>query len=160
VTWERSPSSFTVLEQARLGSTITASPLRSMPGMKTSMRNISKVKQSRLKPSRPLPSQSRCVATNSCRLGEARSLGQIVTTLSQRLGDAFATFNFRYRSHSKFSFEATQVQYLPWQRTCKSSVSSQEAQLPFHWKTDHRKVSTERSFSNCCVDRRYVQILK
>jgi hypothetical protein len=85
----------------------------SMPGMKTSMRNISKVKQSRLKPSRPLLPQPNCTATDSCRLGEVRVLGPLMTTLTTRVGDVYATFNFRYRSRSESPIKYTSTMLIP-----------------------------------------------
>ncbi|KEQ73432.1 hypothetical protein M436DRAFT_46915 [Aureobasidium namibiae CBS 147.97] len=36
--------------------------------------------------------------STQAKLGEAKPIGRIMTTASTRIGDAFATFNFRYRS--------------------------------------------------------------
>jgi hypothetical protein len=75
--------------------------------MRTSTRNTSKVKQSRPKSSKPTLSQLTCTATDLCRLGEARSLNRIRETSAERQGDAFATFRFRYRTRSEFSYECS-----------------------------------------------------
>jgi hypothetical protein len=127
-----------------------------MPRMKTSMRSISKVKQFRLKPSRPLLPQSKCVVTNPRRLGEARSIARCTTTPSERLGDAFATYNFRYRSHSKFSSKVIHVQNSLVQRTSRLLALSREALVLSHWRIDQKTVSPERSFSKWSVGRRYI----
>jgi hypothetical protein len=145
-----------VFEQAR-AILITRTPLPRFPwDTKTSMRNTSKDRQSRRKQSRPLLSQLKRTVTDSHRLGEARTIAQITTIPTERLGGPFATFNFRYRSRSKSSCEVTQVRYSPWQRICKLYVSFREAQVLSHWKIDQKRVSIERSFLNCCVDRRYI----
>ena len=72
---------------------------------KTFMRNTSKDKPSRHKPSRPLLAQLQHTLTDSHRLGEAKTIAQINTIWTERLGDPFATFIFRYRSHSKSSHQ-------------------------------------------------------
>jgi hypothetical protein len=127
--------------------------------MRTPTRNISKVKQSRPKSSKPTLSQLTCTATDLCRLGEARSLHRIRETSAERQGDAFATFRFRYRSRTEFSYECSEVQYLLVQRICKLSTSSREVQALSHWKIAQRRHLLERSFSKPFVSRRYIHTL-
>lgn len=107
-TSEPSPSSSTVLGQARRSISSTMALLRSMSSMERFMRNTSKVKQSQLRQSRPSRIQLKRTVTDSHRLGEARSIGRISTTQTDRIGDAFATFNFQYRSRSEYSHKDSQ----------------------------------------------------
>ncbi|KAI4838070.1 hypothetical protein E4T44_08224 [Aureobasidium sp. EXF-8845] len=87
-------------EEARLSIAPPTPLLESTLDTKTSMRKTSKVKQSRLKRSRLLFSQSKHTAANTRRLGEPRSIAPITSTSVTRIGSAFATFNFRYRSRN------------------------------------------------------------
>ncbi|KAI4763875.1 hypothetical protein E4T52_04242 [Aureobasidium sp. EXF-3400] len=87
-------------------------------------------------------------------LGEARSMSKrIKITSTKRMRDAFATFNFRYRSRSESSHKDIQVECLLRQRTCKLSALSQELQVLFLWKIDQRRHLLERSFSKSSARR-------